>query len=117
VTATPVFALAVALQHADGLLVGEIPAVQEEIAAVGLRDFDLPDVYRELHGYGVQESIWLMVRKGRTTSRRFDHIFASRRLSAISCEYVHDLRENGLSDHSAIKARFLGTFGPVSHLR
>lgn len=73
----------------------------------GLTEFDLPDVYRLLNGYGVQDYSWILWRKGRVISRRrFDYIFASRELKPIKCHYLHNFRESGASDHSAIEAVF-----------
>ncbi len=72
----------------------------------GLAEYDLPDVYRLLHGYTVEEASWILRRKGTEVGRRFDHIFASRGLVPLTCEYLHDLRSSGLSDHSPIEATF-----------
>jgi len=44
--------------------------------------------------------------KGHRIGRRFDHVFASRDLNAVRCQYLHSLREAGLSDHSAIEVDF-----------
>ena len=71
----------------------------------GLAVFDLPDVYRTLHGYGAEEFSWCWKGKG-GTPRRFDHVFASRELNAVRCQYLHSLREAGLSDHSPIEVDF-----------
>ena len=78
----------------------------ERSVLCGLADHDLPDIFRQLHGYGVQDGSWFFTRCGRTTGRRFDHIFASGCLKAAACGYVHELRDAGLSDHSAIEACF-----------
>ena len=73
----------------------------------GLAVFDLPDVYRSLNGYQVQEFSWLLMRKGEVIARRrFDHIFASNKLNPVECNYLHDFRESGNSDHSAIESFF-----------
>jgi endonuclease/exonuclease/phosphatase family metal-dependent hydrolase len=72
----------------------------------GLQSFGLRDVFRSLHGYEVDACSWVLQRKGLVRRRRFDHIFASLRLEAISCEYVTTWRENGLSDHAAIEVVF-----------
>jgi len=72
----------------------------------GLKAFDMPDIFRALHGYSVREASWFMRRKGKIFARRFDHIFASRSLNALACRYLHQPREVGLSDHSAIEATF-----------
>lgn len=72
----------------------------------GLVEHDLPDVFRLLHGYRKREVSWVMKRKGKLYGRRFDHVFASRRLRPDACGYLHPLRELGLSDHSPIDACF-----------
>lgn len=72
----------------------------------GLGKHDLGDVYRDLHGFGKQEISWVMWNRGKKHGRRFDHVFASRRLNATACSYLHALREQGLSDHAPIEARF-----------
>jgi exodeoxyribonuclease III len=73
----------------------------------GLADFDLPDVYRALHGYGRDDFTWYWKGRGRSVGRRFDHIFASHKLNPVRCEYLHSLREAGLSDHSPIEVDFV----------
>lgn len=35
---------------------------------------------------------------------RLDHLIVSRHLEPVACEYAHEWRERGLSDHSAIWA-------------
>jgi exonuclease III len=78
----------------------------ERSILTGLAQWDLADVYRGLHGYEPQEASWTLRRGGRKLGRRFDHVFASRSLNAVSCEYIHGWREEGFSDHSAIEAEF-----------
>jgi exonuclease III len=78
----------------------------ERSILTGLADFDLFDVYRQIHGYERQEFSYSFTRKGRTVARRFDHVFASRSLNAVSCRYLIKLREQGLSDHSPIEVVF-----------
>jgi exonuclease III len=73
----------------------------------GLAVFDLVDVYRSLHGYTRAEASWLMRRGEASVGRRFDHVFASRDLRPNACQYLHTLRERGLSDHSPIEADFV----------
>jgi exonuclease III len=68
----------------------------------GLKDFDLADVFREIHGYDVQEMSWTTWRKSKQFGGRFDHIFASAALNATNAEYLHEAREAGLSDHSPL---------------
>ncbi|MCI0392387.1 MAG: endonuclease/exonuclease/phosphatase family protein [Acidobacteria bacterium] len=83
----------------------------------GLANYDLKDVYRLVHGYERQEFSWYAKRKGLTIGRRFDHIFCSSSLNPVICEYLHEFREMGLSDHSAIEACFdiSGLWRPVSY--
>jgi exonuclease III len=73
---------------------------------IGLAEFDLPDVFRTLHGFGRQEFSWYLHRKGRRIGRRFDHVFASKRLKAMRCGYLHRFREKNLSDHSPLEVDF-----------
>lgn len=84
----------------------------ERATIVGLREYDLEDVFRLLHGYQRVDYSWVLRRKGKETQRRFDHIFAAAALRAVSCEYLHDARKVGLSDHSPIEAVFEGTGAP-----
>ena len=78
----------------------------ERSVLTGLANHDLPDVFRSLHGYGREEFSWYLKRKGKLIGRRFDHVFASRVLRPTRCEYLHAVRERGLSDHSPILAVF-----------
>ncbi len=66
---------------------------------------DLEDVYRKIHGYSKQDYSW-HVNHGNKIGRRFDHIFASAELKPVKCFYDHEVRERGLSDHSAMVALF-----------
>lgn len=69
--------------------------VFDRLAALGL-----VDVFAELHR-GVQAHSWI----GRTgNGYRYDYVFASRDLmrSVRGCEYLHEPRERGLSDHAAL---------------
>lgn len=86
---------------------GERWDAAERCIVAGLAPHGLYDVFRELHGYGVDESSWYPLRKDRSLAgRRFDLLFASTSLNARSCRYLHALRECGLSDHSPIAAGF-----------
>jgi exonuclease III len=78
----------------------------ERDVLVGLGGFDLPDVYRLLHGYGASEFSWFWKAKEREIGRRFDHVFASRRLNATACRYLHGPRVVGLSDHAPVEVDF-----------
>ena len=73
---------------------------------LGLAHYDLPDVFRALHGYKVKEFSWYVERENLVIGRRFDHIFASAGLRPESCNYLHKFREEGLSDHSPVEAIF-----------
>jgi exonuclease III len=72
----------------------------------GLARWDLPDVYRLLHGYGTRDFSWYWVGKEKRIGRRFDHVFASSALNPVECSYLHAFRKNGLSDHSPIEVIF-----------
>jgi len=78
----------------------------ERSVVLGLAEHDLADVFRGLHGYSATDASWVARRGGKEWGRRYDHIFAARRLAATSCHYLHSWREGGLSDHSAIEADF-----------
>jgi exonuclease III len=69
---------------------------------VGLAAAGLPDVFRALHGYGVDEASWF----GPVRGYRLDHAFASAELGPRACRYLHDLRAAGLSDHAALEVVF-----------
>ena len=60
------------------------------------------DAFRALHGYGRRDRSWAM-RTG--FGWRLDHIMASPELDPVECDYVHEWREERLSDHSAMWAR------------
>ena len=79
----------------------------ERSVLLGLADFDLPDVFRTLHGYEQEAFSWVLRRNKKEFRRRFDHIFASDSLGPRRCEYIHEWREASLSDHSAIEAAFV----------
>ena len=59
------------------------------------------DAFRALHGYEARDRSW---KTGRHPGYRLDHILISPGLSAVACAYDHDVREDGLSDHSAMCA-------------
>jgi len=80
--------------------------VGERCILKGLSHFDLPDVYRSVHGYEIQEFSWYWQGKGKSIGRRYDHIFASKCLNATRCHYLHEYREDKLSDHAPILAAF-----------
>ncbi len=78
----------------------------ERAILVGLIDYDLRDVYRNLHGFIPQDHSWVAYNRGRTFGFRLDHVLASQSLQPQECTYLHLLRETGLSDHSPIEAVF-----------
>ena len=61
------------------------------------------DAFRSLHGYGRRDRSWF--REGWGPGWRLDHIIASPELEPVACDYLHEWREAGLSDHSAMWAR------------
>jgi exonuclease III len=79
----------------------------EQGVITGLARYDLPDIFRLLNGYNVQEWSWARQIWGKQHGRRFDHIFASPGLKPVTCHYLHGYREQGLSDHSPIEACFM----------
>ena len=94
---------------ADGEVVNEGDgrwARGEQSVITGLARYDLPDVYRLLNGYQVQEWSWVRHVWGRRHGGRFDHVFASRSLNPMECRYLHSSREEGLSDHAPIEVCF-----------
>lgn len=79
----------------------------ERSLLTGLAEWDLPDVFRLLNGYGRRDVSWVLhTRARRKHAHRLDHILASRSLRPNYCDYVHEWREAGLSDHSAMEAIF-----------
>jgi endonuclease/exonuclease/phosphatase family metal-dependent hydrolase len=73
-----------------------------ELALVaGLPERGWRDAFRSLHGYSRRDRSW-MAPPG--YGWRLDHVIASAELEPLACDYVHDWREQGLSDHSAIWA-------------
>jgi len=82
-------------------------ALGEKLVICDLAEYDLPDIYRQLNGWEAEDYSFVVWRKGKIVSRRrFDHVFASEKLNPVSCRYIHKLRENWLSDHSAIEVEF-----------
>ncbi len=88
----------------------------ERAVLTGLARFDLEDCFRALHGYERQEHSWYFRARGRQIGRRFDHIVASRHLRVHRCEYLHDPRTSGFSDHPPIEADFDWPRAPMPSL-
>ncbi len=92
-------------EWADGTIVpwgGTRQATAELQVLSGLERYGWVDVYRTLHRGAVKDSSWWWKSKGRAVARRFDHVFISASLRPISCSYLHQYREAGLSDHSPL---------------
>lgn len=67
----------------------------------GMERYGLIDAFRHLHPKA-REYSWV----GRTgEGYRYDHMFVSREISdrIKDCSYIHATRQNGLSDHSALR--------------
>lgn len=64
----------------------------------------LIDAFRARHGYEADGRSWYWKNRGRIGGYRLDHIFSSDALAVVECEYVHEWRTRGLSDHSGIYA-------------
>jgi endonuclease/exonuclease/phosphatase family metal-dependent hydrolase len=65
------------------------------------------DAFRALHGYGRRDRSWVPLWRG--PGYRLDHILLSPGIRPVACEYVHEWREQRLSDHSAIWAEIDAT--------
>jgi exonuclease III len=79
----------------------------ERSLLLGLCEWDLCDTFRALNGYGRRDVSWVLHTRARKKhAHRLDHILASSSLRARYCDYVHEWREAGLSDHSAMEAGF-----------
>ena len=79
----------------------------ERCLLVGLAEWDLVDVFRKLNGWERKDVSWVMhTRSVRKAGHRLDHVLASKGLNPRWCDYHHEWREAGLSDHSAMAARF-----------
>jgi exodeoxyribonuclease III len=73
----------------------------------GLQDVGYRDAYRTLHGYKAGSPSWTWKAiAGHDGGWRLDHTFLSAELIPVSCQYHHDWREQGLSDHSALETDF-----------
>ena len=78
----------------------------ERLLLQKLKHFGIYDSYRVLNGYSKEEFSWYTNRKGLSKGRRYDHIHSSETLDVKKCYYDHTVRENKLSDHSAIISEF-----------
>lgn len=72
-----------------------------------LPQWDLVDVFRKIHGFERRDVSWVLhTRARRKAGSRLDHILASAGLGVVTCDYHHEWRDAGLSDHSAMEAIF-----------
>jgi exodeoxyribonuclease III len=70
----------------------------------GLRDLGYRDAYRTLHGYTSRSPSWTWKTiAGHSGGWRLDHTFLSPPLLPRACQYHHEWREQGLSDHAALE--------------
>src|SRR3954452_24417183 len=68
---------------------------------IGLGDYGYVDAFRVLHGYLRRDRSWVYPHG--KMGYRLDHILV-RGWHVEECEYRHDWRERGLSDHAAMWA-------------
>jgi exonuclease III len=74
-----------------------------ELALIkGLEPHGFRDAFRALHGYERRELSWEWRRWG--GGYRLDHLIASADVDVPRIEYLHEWRQAGLSDHSALVA-------------
>ncbi len=70
----------------------------------GLRELGYRDAFRSCHGYASKSPSWTWKTiAGHDGGWRLDHTFLSPELRPVACEYHHEWREQGLSDHSALE--------------
>jgi exodeoxyribonuclease III len=82
---------------------------QAELALLrGLETHGLRDLFRDLHGFERRETSFAARTDG--GGWRLDHMIGSRHFVPQACEYDHEPREAGLSDHSPMWAQ-LGMAG------
>ena len=76
---------------------------EAELALMGATNrAGMRDLFRARHGYDRDGRSWFWKNRGRTDGYRLDHLFASEGFHVVDCDYVHDWRERGLSDHAPI---------------
>lgn len=74
-----------------------------ELALIkGLEDWGFRDAFRSLHGLEQREPSWVWQRWG--GGYRLDHLIVSSEVEVLVCGYLHDWRDEGLSDHSPLVA-------------
>jgi exodeoxyribonuclease III len=79
----------------------------ERTLLTGLKEWGIEDAFRKLNGYERRDVSWVLhTRARRKAAHRLDHILTSASLRPVWCDYLHEWREAGLSDHSALGALF-----------
>ena len=74
-----------------------------ELALIkGLEEHGFRDAFRALHGLQVREPTWVWQRSG--GGYRLDHLIVSAEVEVRVCGYLHEWRDDGLSDHSPLVA-------------
>jgi exodeoxyribonuclease III len=74
-----------------------------ELALIkGLAEHGFRDGFRSLHGLEVREPSWVWQRSG--GGYRLDHLIVSAEVEVRVCGYLHEWRDEGLSDHSPLVA-------------
>ena len=74
-----------------------------ELALIkGLEAHGFRDAFRSLHGLEQREPSWVWQRWG--GGYRLDHLIVSREVKVPVCGYLHEWRDEGLSDHSPLVA-------------
>ncbi|HET6870569.1 MAG TPA: endonuclease/exonuclease/phosphatase family protein [Solirubrobacteraceae bacterium] len=74
-----------------------------ELALItGLEARGFRDAFRSLHGLERREPSWVWQRSG--GGYRLDHLIVSSDVEAPVCGYLHEWRDDGLSDHSPLVA-------------
>ena len=74
-----------------------------ELALIkGLEEHGFRDGFRSLHGLEPREPSWVWQRSG--GGYRLDHLIVSPDIEVRVCGYLHEWRDEGLSDHSPLAA-------------
>jgi exonuclease III len=81
---------------------GERWDVAELALITGLQDCGFRDAFRALHGLESREPSWVWQPWG--GGYRLDHLIVSSEVQAPVCGYLHEWRDEGLSDHSPLVA-------------
>ena len=93
------------IMHRDARPPSRWDAGERSIIA-GLTAHGFIDAYRAVHGYAKPAAYsWQLNRRSGPVRRRFDHVFVSDDLRPIACDYLHEGRKAGLSDHALVLAR------------